>query len=60
MHRIDENVSGEVAPLHATTLYERLAAMIVAGTIVKSADGYRPAGMLNHGATSPAAQNRNS
>jgi hypothetical protein len=34
--------------------------MIAAGTIVKSADGYRPAGMLNHGATSPAAQNRNS
>ena len=27
--------------VRATTLYERLAAMIAAGTIVKSADGYR-------------------
>ena len=27
--------------VRATTLYERLGAMIAAGTIVKSADGYR-------------------
>ena len=56
LHRIDENVSGDVAPLlaflrdlqrrHAiaTTLYQRLSAMTAAGIVVKSADGYSLAG----------------